>query len=270
MVRNIIGSVLALIGAAAAVYSPFRSWFNGREGSDIRVADLFNGISNNGSGDWESIMLPFLFAALVTLAGVLLRSRLLVLCAAIIVLGFTVLWMVRQGQAANGLAIARDGSGLGWGVASAVGGSFLLFIAAAVMTGRQRRVRRTHDDVLPRNWEPQGAGDPHGSSPYGEPSAYQEPSAYGQQPQPPQYGEQQQYGQPPQYGQSWDEPEQQYGQQPGDPQAPHPPQDPQDPNDPRNPGRPHDGDTQSFGTPQQPPPWDQDPPPSGGPDDPRR
>lgn len=258
MVRNIIGSILALIGAAAAVYSPFRSWFNGREGSDIPIADLFNGISNNGSGDWESIMLPFLFAALVTLAGVLLRSRLLVLCAAIIVLGFTVLWMVRQGQASDGLAIARDGSGLGWGVASAVGGSFLLFIAAAMMTGgRRRHVRRTRDDVLPRDWEPQGTtGGPRGSSPYGEPSAYQEPSAYGQQPEPPQYGGQQQ--QP--YGQPWDEPQPPRYGQPQEPQDPQygGPQEPQNPRYGQQPGDPQG--PEDLNGPDSP----------NGPDDPRR
>ncbi|MGW3623763.1 hypothetical protein [Streptomyces sp. NPDC000880] len=46
MTRNIIGSFLALVGAAAAVWSPFRGWYDGRHGRDYRVQDLFNGITD--------------------------------------------------------------------------------------------------------------------------------------------------------------------------------------------------------------------------------
>lgn len=139
MVRNIIGSVLAVIGAASAVASPFQSWYDGRHGRDYRVEDLFNGITGTGSDLWLSLLLPFVFAALVTLIGLVLRSRLLVALAGVVVLGFTVLWMVRQGQAAGSLALTSDGTGLGLGVAAAFGGGVLLLIAAAVMSGRTRR-----------------------------------------------------------------------------------------------------------------------------------
>lgn len=105
MIRNVIGSVLALIGATAAVWSPFRDWYDGRHGRDYRIQDLFNGISDTGAELLGSILLPFAFAALVTLIGLVLRSRLLVALAGVIVLGFTVLWMVRQGQAAGSLTV---------------------------------------------------------------------------------------------------------------------------------------------------------------------
>ncbi|MFD5899188.1 hypothetical protein [Streptomyces sp. NPDC060366] len=139
MVRNIIGSVLAVIGAASAVASPFQAWYNGRHGRDYRVEDLFNGITGTGSDLWVSLLLPFVFAALVTLVGLVLRSRLLVALAGLVVLGFTILWMVRQGQAAGSLSLTSDGTGLGLGVAAALGGGALLLIAAAVMSGRTRR-----------------------------------------------------------------------------------------------------------------------------------
>ena len=136
MIRNVIGSVLALIGATAAVWSPFRDWYDGRHGRDYRIQDLFNGISDTGAELLGSILLPFAFAALVTLIGLVLRSRLLVALAGVIVLGFTVLWMVRQGQAAGSLTVGGVGGGLGYGVAWAVGGGVLLLVAAAVMSGR--------------------------------------------------------------------------------------------------------------------------------------
>ncbi|WP_405677471.1 hypothetical protein OG292_23485 [Streptomyces sp. NBC_01511] len=141
MVRNIIGSVLAVIGAAAAVASPFQAWYDGRHGRDYRVEDLFNGITGTSSDLWVSLLLPLAFAALVTLIGLVLRSRLLVALSGLIVLGFTVLWMVRQGQDAGDLTLTSDGTGLGLGVACASGGGVLLLIAAAVMSGRRHRGR---------------------------------------------------------------------------------------------------------------------------------
>lgn len=44
MLRNIPGSLLALIGAVPAVRSSFRVRYGGCHGSDIRVGDLFTGV----------------------------------------------------------------------------------------------------------------------------------------------------------------------------------------------------------------------------------
>ncbi|MEU6945336.1 hypothetical protein ABZ957_08880 [Streptomyces sp. NPDC046316] len=138
MVRNVIGSVLALAGATAAVWSPFRAWYDGRHGSEYRIEDLFGGITDTKADVIGSILLPFAFAALVTLAGVVFRSRLLVAFAGLTVLGFTILWMVRVGQVEGGLTVGGDGTGLGDGVANALGGGVLLLLASAVMSGRTR------------------------------------------------------------------------------------------------------------------------------------
>ncbi|MFC9246621.1 hypothetical protein ACFT7S_22310 [Streptomyces sp. NPDC057136] len=165
MIRNVLGSVVALVGAAAAVVSPFRNWYEGRLGRDYRIQDLFEGITATESAVLLSILLPFLFAAVVALAGVLLRSRLVVAFAGVVVLGFTVLWMVRQGQAANGLTVGGDGSGLQTGVAIAGSGGLLLLLGAALMSGRRggARHRRTepftapgseHPDTWPPTQEP--------------------------------------------------------------------------------------------------------------------
>ncbi|WP_236243033.1 hypothetical protein [Streptomyces sp. CC228A] len=155
MIRNVIGAVLALVGAAAAVWSPFRVWYDGRQGRYYEVDDLFTGITAERADLWWSLLLPLAFAALLTVIGLLLRSRLTVAAAGVVVLGFTVLWMVRQGQAADGLSAGAD-DGLGWGVALALGGGVLLLLAAAVMAGRPRR----------RRVAPAGPADEHG---YGEP-----------------------------------------------------------------------------------------------------
>ncbi|MDJ0342424.1 hypothetical protein QMK19_22080 [Streptomyces sp. H10-C2] len=134
MIRNVFGSLIALIGATAAAWSPFRAWYDGRHGSKIRIEDLFNGITADSAALMGSLFLPMIFAALVTLLGLLLRSRLLVGLSGIIVLGFTILWMVRQGQAAGSLT--AGGNGLDAGVGIALAGGALLLIAAAMMSGR--------------------------------------------------------------------------------------------------------------------------------------
>ncbi|GFH38196.1 hypothetical protein [Streptomyces pacificus] len=158
MVRNVIGAALALAGAAAAVYSPFRVWYDGRQGVGYRIQDLFGGITEARPEAVSSIVLPYAFAALVALFGVMLRSRLLVATAGLVVMGFTVLWLVRQGQAAGYLAVGGGLPGPGEGVAAALGGGVLLLLAAVVMRGRAPRTAGFG--------EPGGGGPPDGAAWY--------------------------------------------------------------------------------------------------------
>ncbi|MFZ4271267.1 hypothetical protein ACOZFM_00990 [Streptomyces arboris] len=136
MIRNILGSLVALAGAVSAVLSPFRDWYDGRAGRYYRVRDLFEGITATESGVLVSILLPFLFAALLVIAGVVLRSRIAVALAGLVVLGFTILWMVRQGQAEGSLVVGGDGAGLQVGVVNAAAGGVLMLIGALLMRGR--------------------------------------------------------------------------------------------------------------------------------------
>ncbi|MER5891435.1 hypothetical protein [Streptomyces sp. NPDC001876] len=182
MIRNVLGSVLALLGAAAAVQSPFQSWYDGRLGRDYRVQDLFDGITTTSSAVLGSILLPFLFAALVTLVGVVLRSRWVVAVAGLVVLGFTVLWMVRLGQATGSLTVGGDGSVLRMGVAQAGAGGVLLLLGALVMSGRPRAVRARSEDLSPYpvppddrpdTWPPtQEPGMSAQTTPWPEPEAH--------------------------------------------------------------------------------------------------
>ncbi|WP_186832011.1 hypothetical protein [Streptomyces sp. ISID311] len=200
MVRNVLGSLIALVGATAAVWSPFRPWYDGRHGNDVRIEDLFHGITGNGAALFGSLLLPMAFAALLTLIGVALRSRLLVTVAGLVVLGFTVLWMVRQGQAASELTAGARG--LGVGVANALGGGALLLLGALVMRGRGRRVLdRDYDDrgydrgYDDRRYDDRGYDDgyygrpPHDDGYYGHPpydERYTAPTRYDEEtPYPP-------------------------------------------------------------------------------------
>ncbi|MFJ8697475.1 hypothetical protein [Streptomyces roseolilacinus] len=193
MIRNAIGAVLAVVGAAAAVWSPFHAWYDGRLGRYYEIDDLFGGITSSRADPWTSLLLPLAFAALVALVGLVLRSRAAVALAGVVVLGFTVLWMVRQGQAAGSLTVSGDGGrGLGPGTGLALGGGLLLLLAAAVMAGRRRgRMLGGHDAAYARGEsrrrgarqapvpgpdDPAHPGHPDDASAHRPPGAYQEPS----------------------------------------------------------------------------------------------
>ncbi|MFD5891199.1 DUF3824 domain-containing protein [Streptomyces sp. NPDC060334] len=195
MIRNVLGSLLGLIGAAVAVWSPFRVWYEGRHGRDYRLADLFSsaGVTDARGALLASFVMPFVLAALLTLTAILLRSRLLMALAGVVVIGFAVLWMVRQGQAAGSLSVGGDGGGLGDGVANAFGGGALLILAAFVMRGRPARRRprdlpATDAPYPPNTSYPQGGSyppdasyppapdRPQGPYPPGSDTAYPPPS----------------------------------------------------------------------------------------------
>ena len=100
MIRNMIGSLLGLLGAAAAVYSPFRPWYGGRLGHDFRLDELFQGggVTGADAALFTGLFVLMVLAAAVAVLGVLMQSRMVLVLAGVLCLGFTVLWMVRQGQ----------------------------------------------------------------------------------------------------------------------------------------------------------------------------
>lgn len=140
--RNILGGLLALVGAAATLVSPWQPWYNGRHGSTYKFYEVFgSGITPSRSGIMDSVFLLFLIMAVLTAIGVLLRSRALVGFAAVVSFGFTILWMIRQGQAAGELTVTgANNRGLGSGLAWAFVGGLLMVIGSLVMVGRPRRV----------------------------------------------------------------------------------------------------------------------------------
>lgn len=186
-VRNVLGSVIAAIGAAAAVWSPFTAWYDGREGRDFTLSELFSpsGITGHHPELFASLFLSFLAAAVITLAGIVLRSRLLVAVAGLVVLAFTVLWMVREGQAEGSLSVDSNGNGLGLGVARALGGGVLLLLGALVMRGRRGPGRHSKAYGTPRG--PYDQGHPLGE--VNEPYAPDQPPTPGPPgPEPDEYG----------------------------------------------------------------------------------
>jgi hypothetical protein len=202
MIRNSLGSLLALIGAAAVVWSPFRPWYDGRNGRDFRIDQLFggDGITTTGAALFTGLFLLMLVVAVVAVVGAVLRSRMMVAVAGVLALGFTVLWMVRQGMAAGTLTMG-DVGGVASGAWLALGGSVVLLLASAGMKGRRTTARHgrgsRHLDAAPvapghreesARLEQPYAGPPQepGAYPPQEPPASQPGQAPGQQMPPPE------------------------------------------------------------------------------------
>ncbi|MFX4293127.1 hypothetical protein [Streptomyces bohaiensis] len=148
MLRNVLGAVLAVVGAAIAIISPFRDWYDGRAGRDFRLQELFTsgGITDTRADLFAGIFLVMLAVAVLTVLGVVLRSRLLVALAGVVALGITVLWMVRQYQLADALVVG--GNGMQWGAVGALVGGALLLVGSALMAGRHPAAvhgRHRHD-----------------------------------------------------------------------------------------------------------------------------
>jgi hypothetical protein len=160
MVRNVIGSLLALLGAAAVAWSPFLRWYAADDGRDFRLRDLFTG-SGTGTtaGLLTGMFVPLACAAALALLGVLLRSRSTLALAGLLSLGFTVLWLIRLGGAEGTLRAGSDA--LGPGVPAALAGSVAVLLGAVVLRGRRRRHHGRHragdprlDEDGPAPWDP--------------------------------------------------------------------------------------------------------------------
>ncbi|NBE56253.1 hypothetical protein GUY60_33440 [Streptomyces sp. YC537] len=181
--RNVLGSILALAGATAAVWSPFRIWYDGRHGRDYRIEELFTGtgVTEAGAGLLGSLFLPFAFAALLTLVGVVFRARLLVAAAGLLVLAFTVLWMVRVGQAEGSLTVGGTGDGLAVGAGNALLGGVALLLAALVMAGRRKYPHgvRGHEPGRTPYDAPYDEGPPYDDGPPYDGPPYEGPPGYG-------------------------------------------------------------------------------------------
>jgi len=152
--RRLTGAVLALLGAIAVVWSAFIGWYNGRNGSNIRVGNLFNNLTTAGASTFGSLFLPLGIAALVALIGIALQFRMLWVLAAAIALCTVFLWGLRQAQTLPGLHAQLVGPGPGL----AAGGGALMLLAAYLATGKARRSTARHQ----RAGEPELVREPAG------------------------------------------------------------------------------------------------------------
>ncbi|MGP3967315.1 hypothetical protein [Streptomyces sp. 6N223] len=170
--REALGSLLAAAAAALALVSPLLDWYGDRRGRDFELTELFSpdGITADEAGLLTGVFLAMLVAAVLLLTAATLRWAWLMALASLIVLGITILWMVRQYQVADALSVSRDG--LGEGVGCALVAGVLALVAAAATygrgRGRHRRGKTVEIPAAPERREPSaGTGVVQGPWPGG-------------------------------------------------------------------------------------------------------
>lgn len=148
--RRLIGLVLVVAAAVAAVWSAFLDWYGSRNGSDIRVQDLFNGITQQTADSLGSLLVPLAISAVLVLAGIVVWWRWLWALGGLVAIATAILWGVRQAQTLEGLHSGRMGSGA---VTAACAGAAML-IASVIATARGKKTSQEPADRLSPEWTP--------------------------------------------------------------------------------------------------------------------
>jgi hypothetical protein len=150
--RKLLGLILVVAAAAVGIWSAFVPWYGGRQGTNIRVQDLFNnGLTFNNAATMASLLLPMLISAVLVLAGIVVWWRWLWTVAGVVALGTVILWGARQAQTPAGLHSALVGSGP---IMAACAGATMIF-AAMIATARDGgRARREPVERLSPEWTP--------------------------------------------------------------------------------------------------------------------
>lgn len=176
--RWMTGALLATAGAVLAVWSVFLTWYANRDGSSIRVHDLFNQVSAQNADTLSSLLGPMMVAAVLVLAGLIVGWRWLWALAGFVVLTTVYLWGLRQAQAPAGLHAALVDAG----VPLAFSGGALMLLGSVVATARHRRVKMGRGgEPLSPEWTPTRStrtGEPEGTA---EPRSNEYQSQTGEQ-----------------------------------------------------------------------------------------
>lgn len=135
LTRWMIGALLAVAGAIIAIWSVFLNWYGNRDGSDIRIWDLFNHATTTNSDTATSLLLPMAIAAVLVLAGVVVGWRWLWALAGLVVVTTVYLWGLRQAQTVPGLHATLVGAG----VPLAFSGGALMLLGSVLAAKRRRK-----------------------------------------------------------------------------------------------------------------------------------
>jgi hypothetical protein len=148
--RRLIGLVLVVVAAVAAVWSAFLDWYASRNGSDIRIQDLFNSITPQKADSLGSLLIPLAISAVLVLAGIIVWWRWLWALGGLVAIATAILWGVRQAQDVTGLHSNLMGNGPA--MAACAGAAMLL--AAVIATARGGKTRPDSVDRLSPEWTP--------------------------------------------------------------------------------------------------------------------
>ncbi|HET9171743.1 MAG TPA: hypothetical protein VFN97_20055 [Actinospica sp.] len=164
--RKLLGLLLVVAAAVIAVWSAFVQWYGGRQGTNIRVQDLFDhGLTFTNAATMSSLLLPMLISAVLVLAGIVVWWRWLWTLAGAVAIATVVLWGARQAQTPTGLHSALMGNG----PIMAAGAGAMMIFAAMIATPRASKARQEPVERLSPEWTPAPATQVGDTEATGEP-----------------------------------------------------------------------------------------------------
>jgi drug/metabolite transporter (DMT)-like permease len=123
--RNLIAIVATVAGAAAVVYSTFLAWYRDRQGRQIPLSELWNGITTTTTDMINSLFPPMVVAAALVLFGLVIGRRWVMSIGTIIALAVFVAFLGQQLNSTEALA-----SQFKQGFWDAAGGVVLMIIGS--------------------------------------------------------------------------------------------------------------------------------------------
>ena len=150
--RRLLGLVLVVVAAAAALWSAFLTWYSSRDGTDIRIQDLFNGLTFQKSNTYGSLLIPLAISAVLVLAGIVVWWRWLWALGGLVAIATAILWGVRQAQTVEGLHSGLMGNGPA--TAACAGAAMLLASVIATARGKKSNQQPEQRSIFPTQQKP--------------------------------------------------------------------------------------------------------------------
>jgi hypothetical protein len=130
--RTLIAILATVAGSAAVVYSTFLPWYGDRQGRQIPLSELWNGVTATTTDMVSSFFVPMVLAAVLAITGLIIGRRWLMAIGTLIAL---VVFAVFLGQQMQVEALASQFRQGFWNTA---GGCLLLLIGAITRQSRQK------------------------------------------------------------------------------------------------------------------------------------
>ncbi|MEV4310643.1 hypothetical protein [Actinocrispum sp. NPDC049592] len=123
--RTLIAIVASVVGAAAVVFSMFQPWYRDRQGRQIPLNELWNGVTSTTTDVINSLFLPIAVSAVLVLFGLIVGRRWVMAIGTLIAVGVFVAFLGQQMNSADALA-----SQFKQGFWDAAGGWLLMLIGS--------------------------------------------------------------------------------------------------------------------------------------------
>lgn len=130
--RMVIATVATVAGAAAVGYSTFLPWYREREGRQIPVDELWNGVTATTTDMAGSLFVPLAIAVVLCLLGLVLGRRPLMALGAFVAVAVFAVFLGQQTQVEALASQFKQGF---WNTA---GGCVLLLIGAITRPAQRK------------------------------------------------------------------------------------------------------------------------------------